>query len=105
MAVVGADDDVVFAGIAEHEVEIVVGLGGDVNVEVFKRQFGKTFAAAAAQILVDVFAIVAARKKSTANDFSVDLTSPPSRRYFAAWIKLPRSPSTRSGRTEKDLKE
>ena len=47
VAIVGADDDVIFAGVAQHVVEVVIGFRGDVDIEFFERQFGKAFAAGA----------------------------------------------------------
>src|SRR5690348_16054794 len=53
MSVVGADNDIVFAGVAQDVTEVVVGFGGHVDVEFFERQLGKSFAAAAPDRFLD----------------------------------------------------
>src|ERR1043165_5722767 len=47
VAIVGTDDDIVFAGVAQDVIEVVVGFGGDVDIKFFERQLGKSFSAAA----------------------------------------------------------
>ena len=53
MAIVRADDDVVFASILQHVREVVVGLGGDVNLKLLARILRKSFGTGAPNGFID----------------------------------------------------
>ena len=46
MAIIGADDEIIFAGISEDVLEVVVGLAGDINPVILQDLRAKLFAAA-----------------------------------------------------------
>ena len=53
MAVVGAYHDVVFAGVAQDKIKVVVGFRRDINIEFLEGQLREAFGAGAASRFFD----------------------------------------------------